>query len=43
MLEKVFRMNVFESVDDAINEALRIKGRDARVLVIPKGTTTLPV
>ena len=43
MLEKVFRMNVFETVDDAVNEALRIKGKDARVLVIPKGTTTLPV
>ncbi|MBW1933504.1 MAG: hypothetical protein JRI56_10960 [Deltaproteobacteria bacterium] len=43
MLENVFRMNVFESVDEAINEALRIKGKDARVLVIPKGTTTLPM
>ncbi|MEA2054142.1 MAG: nickel-dependent lactate racemase [Candidatus Thermoplasmatota archaeon] len=43
MLEKVFRMNVFESVDNAIKEALQLKGQDARILVIPKGTTTLPM
>ena len=43
MLENVFRMNVFENVDDAIKEALRIKGKDAKILVIPRGTTTLVV
>lgn len=43
MLENVFRMNVFENIDEAVKEALRIKGKDARVLVIPKGTTTLPM
>ncbi len=43
MLEDVFRMNVFESVDDAIKEALKIKGKDAKILVIPRGTTTLVV
>ncbi len=41
MLENVFRMNVFGSVDEAINEAIRIKGDNARILVFPKGTTTL--
>ncbi|MGC9554722.1 MAG: nickel-dependent lactate racemase [Thermoplasmatota archaeon] len=43
LLEGVFHMRVFDSVDRAVQEALRIKGRDASLLAIPQGTTTLPV
>ena len=43
MLEDVFRMRVFDSVDDAIQEAIKIKGKDAKIMVIPRGTTTLVV
>jgi len=43
MLEKVFRMSVFATIDDAVEEALRVKGHDASILVIPQGTTLLPV
>ena len=43
MLESVFRLNVFESIDEAIKEALIEKGKDAKILVIPRGTTTLVV
>lgn len=43
MLEEVFRMRVFDSPDEAIKEALKIKGRDAKIMAIPRGTTTLVV
>lgn len=43
LLETVFRMRVFDSVGQAVEEALRITGRDASILAIPRGTTTLPV
>ena len=43
MLEDVFRMRVFDDVNDALNEALKIKGKDAKIMAIPRGTTTLVV
>ena len=43
MLHDVFRMQVYDDVNDAIEHALADQGRDASVLAIPRGTTTLPV
>ncbi|RLF48598.1 MAG: nickel-dependent lactate racemase [Thermoplasmata archaeon] len=41
MLEKVFRMQVFDTPDDALRQAFECMGEKAKVLVIPRGTTTL--
>ena len=43
MLEEVFQMRVFTTIDEAVEEALHIMGNDASILALPKGTTTLPV
>jgi len=43
MLENVFRMRVFDTVDEAINEAIKDKGENAKIIAIPRGTTTLPI
>ncbi len=41
MLKNVFRMETFPTLDDALEQAFKEKGETAKVLVIPKGTTTL--
>ena len=41
MLKNVFRMETFLTLDDALEQAFKEKGKNAKVLVIPKGTTTL--
>jgi nickel-dependent lactate racemase len=40
-VEGVFRFRYAETPDKALSEAFRIKGEDAKVLVIPDGSTTL--
>jgi nickel-dependent lactate racemase len=39
--EGIFRFRYAETPNNALEEAFRIKGKDARVLVIPEGITTL--
>lgn len=41
ILKNVFRMEVFPSLDNALEQAFKEKGKNAKVLVIPEGTTTL--
>ncbi|MBU4190686.1 MAG: nickel-dependent lactate racemase [Candidatus Thermoplasmatota archaeon] len=41
MLKNVFRMDVFPSLNNALEQAFKEKGETSKVLVIPKGTTTL--
>ncbi|MFO8133473.1 MAG: nickel-dependent lactate racemase [Thermoplasmatota archaeon] len=43
MLREVFRMRVYDDVNEALEQALADQGGDASVLVMPRGTTTLPV
>ncbi len=43
MLRDVFRMQVYDDINEAIEQALADQGSDASVLAIPRGTTTLPV
>jgi len=43
LAEEMFRLRVADSPNDALQAAFRQVGRKARVLVIPRGSTTLPV
>ena len=43
MLRDVFRMQVYDDVNDAIEQALTDQGHDASIIAMPRGTTTLPV
>ncbi len=40
-VEKLYRFKYAKTPDEALQEAFRLKGKDAKVLVIPEGSTTL--
>ncbi len=42
MLRDVFRMQVYNDINEALRQAFADQGDDASVLAIPRGTTTLP-
>jgi len=35
-------INTFNSLEEAFSEAIKAKGKNAKVLVIPYGSSTLP-
>jgi nickel-dependent lactate racemase len=41
LIEEYFQFKYAAHVNEALSQALSLRGKDAKVLVVPQGTTTL--